>query len=252
MIPWEEIQFKEEIGKGNFGTVNKGYWTKTHEYVACKKITNTKDINDKQSTAFMNELKMHVKLNLCNNIIRFLGVTKDNTNHKYYLIMEFANNGDLYTYIRQKHHFLNWNKRLNLALQIANGLSVLHSEEIIHRDLHDKNILIHNDEAKIADLGHARNDNMETHVHSNLFGATPFLAPELLNNSNNFRNLPYCKQTDIYSLGFLFWELASGRRPALIQLIVKGLSPLSSPLAALMYSCDEAQIYVIMAMIIKL
>ncbi|CAG8502653.1 17013_t:CDS:2 [Cetraspora pellucida] len=127
--------------------------------------------------------------------------------------MEFANNGDLYTYIQQKHHLLNWNKRLNLALQIANGLSVLHSEEIIHRDLHDKNILIHNDEAKIADLGHARNDNMETHVHSSLFGATPFLAPELLNNSNNFRNLPYCKQTDIYSLGFLFWELASGRRP---------------------------------------
>ncbi|CAG8847702.1 24470_t:CDS:1, partial [Racocetra persica] len=78
---------------------------------------------------------------------------------------------------------------------------------------HDKNILIDNYEAKITDFGLARNVNIETRIHSSLFGAISFLAPELLKNNNNIRNLPHCVKTDIYSLGSLFWELASGRQP---------------------------------------
>ncbi|KAF0537286.1 kinase-like protein [Gigaspora margarita] len=180
IVQWEGIKFMEKIGKGNFGTVNKAYMTMTHEYVACKTLTNTTDINNKQSTAFINELKMHVDLNHCNNIIRFLGVTRDNVNHNYYLVMEFANNGDLYTFLQSNHRLLNWDKKLKLALQIANGLHFLHCKDIIHRDLHDKNILIHNDEVKITDFGHAKNEYMETHVHNKLFGVIPFLAPELI------------------------------------------------------------------------
>ncbi|KAF0547908.1 kinase-like protein [Gigaspora margarita] len=131
---------------------------------------------------------------------------------RYFLVMEFANNGDLYTFLQLNHDSLNCNQRLNLAFQIARGLSVLHSKEIIYRDLHDTNILIDNGEAKITDFGHARNDNMETNFYNSLSGAISFLAPELLERSSNPRKLPYCKKTDIYSLGFLHWELASSRR----------------------------------------
>ncbi|CAG8820612.1 22373_t:CDS:2, partial [Gigaspora margarita] len=188
--------------------VNKAYWKEMDQYVACKTLTNMEDINDKHYTVFMNKLKMYIDLNLCENIIDFWESLK-----RYFLVMEFANNSDLYTFLQLNYDSLNWNQRLNLAFQIARGLSVLHSKGIIHRDLHDTNILIDNREAKITDFGHARNDNMETNVHNSLFGAISFLAPELLERSSNPRKLLYCKKMDIYSLGFLLWELASSHRP---------------------------------------
>ncbi|CAG8621327.1 12539_t:CDS:2, partial [Cetraspora pellucida] len=133
-------------------------------------------------------------------------------NDRYFLIMEYADGGNLQEFIKKNNHLLNWDKRLELACQITNGLYYLHSEKIIHRDLHDKNIVIHDEKAKITDFGNAISINTQTNIHDNLFGMIPFVAPELLQHAKP-DNIPYCKKTDIYSLGMIFWELSSGYPP---------------------------------------
>ncbi|CAG8595437.1 12954_t:CDS:2 [Cetraspora pellucida] len=125
---------------------------------------------------------------------------------------EYADGGDLQNYLRKYHPSLIWRQRLILAFQITNGLHYLHSKEIIHCDLHDKNVVIKNGNAKIIDFGNAKNINAPTKIHidNGLVGVIPYLAPELL---SRFNNIPYSKKMDIYSLGMLFWVLTSGRRP---------------------------------------
>lgn len=81
-------------------------------------------------------------------------------------------------------------------------------------DQHDRNIVIHNGNAKITDFGNAKSVNTETDIHNGLFGIIAFIAPELLvRPTNNNDNIPYSKKTDIYSLGMLLWELTSGHQP---------------------------------------
>ncbi|RIB28171.1 kinase-like domain-containing protein [Gigaspora rosea] len=176
---------------------------------------------------------MQTRVDLCENIVRFLGISKGisissiclcnyisklinyavDVDNRYCLIMDYANNGNLRKYLEEKNnHLLNWGQRLKLAYQISNGLYYLHSEEIIHRDLHDKNIVIHNRNAKITDFGNAKSVNTQTNIHKGLFGMIFFLAPELLKEPE-LDNIPFCKKTDIYSLGIIFWELSSGRPP---------------------------------------
>ncbi|CAG8605643.1 23878_t:CDS:2 [Cetraspora pellucida] len=216
-IPWNELKNISKLDDGHFGFIRKAYWTKTHSDVFCKGLVNLKYTNGGRYDEFIHELTMHARLDLCENIVRFLGVSKDTINDQYFLIMEYANDGSLRRFLKKFHHLLNWHQRLELAYQITKGLCYLHSEEIIHSNLlffdqHDKNIVIRDGKAKITDFGNAISINTQTNIHTDLFGMISFLAPELLEQSKS-NGIPYCKKTDIYSLGMIFWELSSGHPP---------------------------------------
>ncbi|CAB4472837.1 unnamed protein product [Rhizophagus irregularis] len=71
----------------------------------------------------------------------------------YILVLEYANEGNLRDYLRNNFASLEWNHKIQMALDITNGLKFLHSKEIIHRDLHSKNILVNNGKLLIADFG---------------------------------------------------------------------------------------------------
>jgi serine/threonine protein kinase len=49
--------------------------------------------------------------------------------------MEYADSGTLRNYLSERFEILTWNDKLNLAFQLANAISCLHDEEIVHRDL---------------------------------------------------------------------------------------------------------------------
>jgi serine/threonine protein kinase len=54
---------------------------------------------------------------------------------RYYLVLEYADSGTLNAYLDKYFNELNWNDKLQLALQLANSIEFLHEEGIIHRDL---------------------------------------------------------------------------------------------------------------------
>ncbi|RGB23030.1 kinase-like domain-containing protein [Rhizophagus diaphanus] len=125
--------------------------------------------------------------------------------------MEYADSGDLRNYLKQNFDTLTWDNKFKLAYQITEGIKYLHGEDILHRDLHSKNIVIHQGEAKIIDLGIAKCIEAETNIHSkeDVFGVIPYIDPRLLEGKSYKHN----KKSDVYSLGVLMWELSSGYPP---------------------------------------
>ncbi|CAB4417631.1 unnamed protein product [Rhizophagus irregularis] len=102
------------------------------------------------------EIKLHQFI-AHENIIQFYGITKmenvDQMNmNKYILVLEYADNGTLDTYLNEHFNELSWNDKLSLALQLASAVSCFHNNNIIHQNLHANKILVHQKSIKLADF----------------------------------------------------------------------------------------------------
>ncbi|RIB22250.1 kinase-like domain-containing protein [Gigaspora rosea] len=102
---------------------------------------------------------------------------------------------------------MDWKDKLNLLQCIASDLHIIHSHDLIHRDLHSGNILLNSfKSAYIADLGLSITANIALKSKSDkICGVLPYIAPEVLNNH------PYTKSSDIYSFGIIMWEILYGK-----------------------------------------
>ncbi|PKK62867.1 kinase-like protein [Rhizophagus irregularis] len=165
------------IGRGSFGIVNKADLANMG-LVALKIICNenSEEEHDEFNDEFVKELKLLYEVGNHPNINRCLGITKD---PKYnILVLEYANEGNL--------------------------------KEIIHRDLHSKNILVNNGNLIIADFGLSKKlAEVTTDSVGNRYGVVEYIEPQCFKIINYKKD----KKSDIYSLGILLWEISSGHRP---------------------------------------
>ncbi|POG65428.1 kinase-like domain-containing protein [Rhizophagus irregularis DAOM 181602=DAOM 197198] len=199
----------EEIGSGSFGKVYRAKWKSSHSYLALKTFFNFNNITTKE---VVNELRLQREVDFHENIIRFFGITTQNQNDssiKYWLIMEYADSGTLQEYLKEHFHNLTWNNKLNLAFQLAHAVLCLHDEGIVHRDLHSKNVLIHQNVIKLADFGLSKRIDEAYKSRSDLFGVVPYIDPKKF----SFQQYSLNKKSDIYSIGVLLWEISSGQPP---------------------------------------
>ncbi|CAB5356195.1 unnamed protein product [Rhizophagus irregularis] len=153
-----------EIGRGGFGVVSKANLANIG-LVALKIIIskNSNELNESNDD-FVKELKLLREIEDHPKINRFLGITKDSD--YYILVLEYANEGNLRDYLKKKFTYLRWNDKIQMALDITGGLKFIHSKEIIHRDLHSKNILVNNGKLLIADFGLSKNDIDDFYITS--------------------------------------------------------------------------------------
>lgn len=125
-----------------------------------------------------------------------------------YIVMEYVKGTDLKQYIYD-HHPIPYKKSLAIMNQILEAVEYAHYNGVIHRDLKPQNILIDPDgNVKITDFGIAvaLSQNSITQTNS-LLGSVHYLSPE------QARGSMATKQSDIYSLGILLYELLSGDVP---------------------------------------
>ncbi|PKY49207.1 kinase-like protein, partial [Rhizophagus irregularis] len=128
------------------------------------------------------------------------------------LVLEYANGGNLRNYLKKNFVSLKWNNKVKMALDIASGLKFLHLREIIHRDLHPKNILVNNGKLLIADFGLSKKlEEVMTNSIANRMGMIEYIEPKCFKNIDI--GYKKDKKSDIYSLGVLLWEISSGRPP---------------------------------------
>ncbi|MGA2654399.1 MAG: protein kinase [Gammaproteobacteria bacterium] len=232
-----EVQVKEEIGKGTFGTVYKGVF---EDKVVAIKILNT--VNEKD---FIREVKQTKLDHPCiTGLIALVAEPENNNNPAYYYIVtKYAGGGSLSVYLKNHSRLEDsgWSWHMTIAYDIICGLYFLHSKNIIHRDLTSDNVLLSEDyaHAMLGDFGLAitKASNCNT-VNAEQCGTTKYMAPELLqvvvdeaqysqNNSyalfKRFWELmrpllqnskcPYSFASDIYALGILLWELFHHQKP---------------------------------------
>lgn len=140
------------------------------------------------------------------NIVSVLDV---GTDHGLpYMVMEYVDGPDLKEYIRQNAP-LDLHEVIRIMDQILSAVALAHKHNVIHRDLKPQNILMDKrGNIKIADFGIAvaLNQNSVTQTNS-VMGSVHYMSPE------QTRGGLVTKQSDIYSLGIILYELITGTVP---------------------------------------
>lgn len=140
------------------------------------------------------------------NIVSILDVGSDDQRH--YLVMEYVEGIDLEEYI-QRNKPLSLNEAIRIMDQVLSAIICAHQHGVIHRDLKPQNILMDKmGNIKIVDFGIAVALNKSTMTQTNTaIGSVHYMSPEQARGSIT------TKQSDIYSLGIILYELIMGQVP---------------------------------------
>jgi serine/threonine-protein kinase ULK/ATG1 len=197
---------KKYIGSGSFAKVYKGQNIITKQIVAIKVIYKNK-LNKQINSKIDLEIKVLKENNNHNNIVKLIDVLYSDDLKYVYIIMEYCENGDLSTYI--KNNKLNEEQVKYYMIQLKNGLEYLRNNNIIHRDLKPANILLTQNYKilKIADFGLAKNIHDYSELMDTLCGSPLYMAPELINNKK------YNLQSDLWSIGIILYEMLYHKHP---------------------------------------
>ncbi|KAK4265256.1 hypothetical protein QN277_026332 [Acacia crassicarpa] len=200
---------KLQIGEGGFGTVYKAQ-LEGGQVVAVKRAK--KEHFESLRTEFSSEVELLAKIDH-RNLVKLLGYI-DQGNERL-LIAEYVPNGTLREHLDGlRGRILDINQRLEIAIDVAHGLTYLHryaEKPIIHRDVKSSNILLTESmRAKVADFGFARlgpMDSDQTHISTKVKGTVGYLDPEYM------KTYQLTPKSDVYSFGILLLEIVTGRRP---------------------------------------
>ncbi|KAB5547701.1 hypothetical protein DKX38_011107 [Salix brachista] len=150
------------------------------------------------------------------NLIRLSGVCFNDG--QWYLVYEYAVNGPLSDWIyvsSNEGKFLKLTERIQIATDVATGLSYLHSftnYPHVHKDIKSSNILLDSDlRAKIANFSLARSTDGpegEFALTRHIVGTKGYMAPEYLENGFISTKL------DVYAFGILTLEIMTGKEVA--------------------------------------
>ena len=205
---------KKTIGQGGQAKIRKYYSPKFNKYVVEKVINVNKSTKDNSIYQdFLNKInliKEAMLLSQCNypNIVKIYDFTKE----PFTIIMEYCDKGSLRSII-DKGFKLPPLYKIFLIYSICDALGYIHYQGIIHGDLKCDNILLSTEKKffighsyypipKLADFG------LSQIKPNKIIAGTPgFIAPEIYKGSG------LTKETDIFALGMVMFEILSGLRP---------------------------------------
>lgn len=196
------------IGSGGFGYVFKAIRKSDNKTFAVKTMLPSFGNNDDQ-LVFENEIALATKI-VGENIIHyeFVNDGKILPNYPPYIIMEYANHGTLKELIRSRNKELFSNQQIiSMFKQLVNGMNII-NKTFVHRDIKPDNILICDSTLKITDFGLSKIAAESTRTNSfKGWGTYLYMSPEA------WILAPNKMQMDIYSMGIVFFQIASLQYP---------------------------------------
>ena len=201
----QHYEIGRAIGEGTFGKVRLGIHKLSGIQVAIKILIKKKIIDVSDIERVSREITILKKIRHI-NIIRLYEVI--DTSKYIFLIMEYANNGEVFDYIVNKTR-LSESEGCKFLHMIINGIDYCHKNGIIHRDLKPENLLLNKfNEIKIVDFGLGQIINQKDKLLSTACGSPCYAAPEMIAGK------PYKgSSADIWSIGIILYALLCGYLP---------------------------------------
>ncbi|XP_057824676.2 leucine-rich repeat receptor protein kinase HPCA1 isoform X3 [Cryptomeria japonica] len=203
------------IGSGGYGKVYKGILTALggSEIVAIKRAQQG---SMQGGTEFKNEIELLSRVHH-KNLVGLIGFCFEQGEQM--LVYEYMSNGTLRDSLSGRTGiYIDWRRRVRIALGSAKGLSYLHEHAnppIIHRDVKSTNILLDgNLTAKVADFGLSKlvadggiDGGGKGHVSTQVKGTLGYLDPEY------YMTQQLSEKSDVYSFGVVLMEILTARQP---------------------------------------
>jgi len=201
------------IGEGGMGAVYKALDLRLDRSVAIKLLHSEHSRRPGADKRFLREAQIGAQL--CHeNLVQTYDFGRDGDN--LYLAMEYLRGRDLGMYLAEQGP-LEEVQLLEVAQQVAAGLAAAHNKHLVHRDLKPENIFLITEAplaCKVIDFGmavqssHAIGHGIPRLTVDGSIGGTPqYMSPEQLRGKDPIES------SDVYALGCVLYELASGSPP---------------------------------------
>ena len=206
-IPNYEI--KRVLGEGGMAVVYLAEHRLLHQEVAIKVLNKEYCYNSNIKKRFLDEGRKLARLQH-ENIVRVINLTEQEDTVA--IVMEKIE-GVTLKELLESYGKLELNEIANFLKQMTNALGYVHDQGYVHRDIKPSNFMITNEgKVKLLDFGIAKDmrGNMEYTITgtNQQMGTLLYMSPEQVNEVKLVD-----KQTDIYSLGVVLWQLVSGKKP---------------------------------------
>jgi len=225
MLPGEETALRrtdsvsawqrgEMIGKGSFGQVYAGLDLQSGRLLAVKRVAKSSrdsedDLDCKEILALESEIKL-LRTLYHPNIVAYLGTER--AKGGLHIFLEYVGGGSIAAVLSKFGAFSESVVR-RYTSQVLAGLTYLHAEGIIHRDLKCANMLLeHSGMVKLADFGCSKRvadalSMMKSDKEHTTIGTCQYMAPEVVKEEG------YGRSADIWSLGMCVHEMCTGTLP---------------------------------------
>ncbi|MDY3562825.1 serine/threonine protein kinase [Gemmata sp. JC673] len=212
------FEIEKELGSGAMGTVYKAKFHRSEEKivpVALKVVALGLLGNEGAMARFEREANILKQLKHP-HIVRLIAHGKINKSNPY-IAMEFID-GEALDRILSRRGKLGWEEVVAYGKQLSEALQYAHDKGIIHRDLKPSNLMIARDGTlKLTDFGIAKDTDVTALTGANsTIGTAAYMSPEQCRGDRNLSN-----KSDLYSLGIVFFELLTGRKPFVAETTVE-------------------------------
>jgi len=193
----------ELIGKGAMGAVYKAKHLGLSRYVAIKVLSTTSG-DPTFERRLLVEARAIARLEHP-NIVQVYDVGSEKG--YFFMVMQLLGGQTLEDRLAE-YGIPEPRQTLEIVNDVAQGLAAAHASGVVHRDLKPGNIIVTEDgRARLTDFGLARLGGAKDDLGDQVVGTPSYMAPE------QWLRGPIDGRTDLYSLGVLFYQLATGQKP---------------------------------------
>ena len=201
----ERYEITQLLGEGGMSFVYKAIDKQLQRTVAIKTLKPVYVEQEKFVERFKREAQTAANLNHPNIVQIFDWGIGDEP----FFVMEYIE-GSTLTSIISKKRTLSISDILFIGAQVSSGLQAAHSQGLVHRDIKPGNIMITPEgKVKVTDFGIVSLQNEESDITKtgSILGTASYISPE------QAQGKPVSKESDLYSLGTVLYELITGRPP---------------------------------------